>query len=148
MGQLLTKMTKTPSPSDIKTDWFLMDAKGAVLGRLASKAAEILSGKGKPKFTAATPIGDQLVVINAKHVAVTGRKEEKEYFRHSGYPGGVRITTLSALRRENPERIIREAVSGMLPKNRLRAKALRKLHIFPDADHGFNDKNPTEVTIG
>src|SRR4051812_32543391 len=111
MGQMLTRLTKTPSPSEVRTEWFLMDAKGVVLGRLASKAAEILSGKGKAQFTAAMSIGDQLVVINAKHVAVTGRKEDKEYFHHSGYPGGVKLTTLSALRRENPERIIREAVS-------------------------------------
>lgn len=148
MSQSLTRLTKSLSSKDRTISWYIIDAKGKVLGRIASLAAELLIGKGKPTFSPGQDLGDHVVLVNAKDVAVTGRKEGKQYFRHSGYPGGVKITSLAKLREENPERIILEAVSGMLPKNRMRSRMLKRLHISAGSEHKYADRKPQEVKIG
>ena len=148
MGQTLTKATRTSSANDLKSEWYLIDAKGKVLGRVASRASEILIGKGKPSFSPGQDQGDHVVIVNSKDIAVTGRKEGKEYFRHSGYPGGVKITTLAKLRLSDPNRIIEEAVSGMLPKNRLRSRMLKRLHISAGPEHIYSSHDLREVKIG
>lgn len=148
MSTSLTKVTKTSSTKDLLSEWYLIDARGKVLGRLASRAAKILIGKSKPSFSPGQDHGDHVVILNAKDVAVTGRKEAKQYFRHSGYPGGVKITNLSQLRRDNPERIIEEAISGMLPKSRLRSRMLKRLHVVAGSEQNYADKNLKEVKLG
>ena len=126
---------------DIKRGWHLIDTQGKILGRTASAIAELLMGKSKPYFARNLDCGDYVVVINAQDVAVTGKKEkDKVYTRYSGYPGGLRKITLSELRKSRPEEIIRHAVSGMLPKNRLKDSMLKRLYIFKGAEHKFQDK--------
>jgi len=114
-------------------NWFVLDADGAVLGRLATRVARLLIGKDKPEFTPHIDCGDHVVVINAAKVVLTGRKmEQKLYRRHSGYPGGLRETGVKKMMAEKPEFVIREAVLGMLPKNKLRAHRAKKLRIYVD----------------
>ncbi len=126
---------------DIKRKWYLIDAKGKVLGRLSSYIARLLIGKGEKTYTPHIDSGDFVVVINAKHVVLTGKKEkQKAYFRHSGYPGGAKFVEVSKLRKENPEEIIRHAVSGMLPDNRLKKKRLSRLKIFAEENHSYANK--------
>lgn len=128
-------------PKKIKRKWHLIDAKGKVLGRLATEIARLLVGKNKVDYTPHIDMGDYVVVINAKQVVLTGNKgEEKVYFRHSGYPGGLRQIKFSKLIQEAPEKVIQHAVSGMLPDNRLKAKRLKRLKIFPNERHSFGDK--------
>ena len=116
------------------SNWFVLDADGAVLGRLATRVARLLIGKDKPEFTPHVDCGDHVVVINAAKVVLTGRKmEQKVYRRHSGYPGGLRETAVKHLFADKPEEVIREAVLGMLPKNKLRAHRAKKLRIYVDA---------------
>ncbi len=134
----LTKPTKT---TDIKREWHLIDAKGKILGRTASEIAQLLMGKGKPYFAKNLDCGDFIVVINAKEISVTGKKEtDKVYTRYSGYPGGLRKITLSEYRNSRPEEIIRHAVAGMLPKNRLRASMLKRLYISKDGQNKYASK--------
>ncbi len=136
-------MTKTfsPTPVDIKHDWHLMDANKEILGRMASKIAILLMGKHKSTYAPHMVSGDHVVVINAEKIKVTGRKEtQKNYYRHSGYPGGFRVTTLGKLREEHPERIIINAVSGMLPDNKLQALMLKNLHVYEGSVHPYINK--------
>ena len=134
----LTKPTKT---SEIERSWHLIDVDGKILGRIATDAAQKLIGKSKPYFARNLDCGDYVVVINAATVRVTGNKErEKTYTRYSGYPGGLRKTTLREQRVIDPNKIITHAVSGMLPKNRLRASMLKRLYVFKGAEHTFTDK--------
>jgi len=115
-------------------NWFVVDADGAVLGRLATRVARTLIGKDKPEYTPHIDCGDHVVVINAAKVVLTGRKlEQKVYRRHSGYPGGLKETGVKKLLAERPEEVIREAILGMLPKNKLRAHRAKKLRIYVDA---------------
>jgi large subunit ribosomal protein L13 len=115
-------------------NWVVIDADGAVLGRLATRVARVLIGKDKPEFTPHVDCGDHVVVINAAKVVLTGRKiEQKIYRRHSGYPGGLRETGVKKMMAEKPDEVIREAVLGMLPKNKLRAHRAKKLRIYVDA---------------
>jgi large subunit ribosomal protein L13 len=144
----LTKTTKTPTVGATELKWYVMDAKGQVLGRLASRAAEILLGKSKPQYVASQNFGDHLVIINAKHIAVTGRKEDKKYFSHSGFPGGLKETSLSKLRQTYPDRIIYAAIKGMLPKNRLANERLKRLHLFAGDEHNFGSRELMEVKLG
>jgi len=138
MNQGMTKSTKL---SDIKRLWHLVDVKGEVLGRISSKIAVLLMGKGKPYFSKNLDCGDYVVVINAKDVKVTGRKELlKKYYTYSGYPGGLQIETLGSLRQRKPEEIIRHAVSGMLPQNKLQDKMLARLFVFKGEEHPYQDK--------
>jgi large subunit ribosomal protein L13 len=148
MSQSLTRLTKTSPTKNLLSEWYLIDARGKILGRLASRTAKILIGKSKTTYSPGQDHGDHVVILNAKDVAVTGRKESKQYFRHSGYPGGVKITNLAKLRRDNPERIIQEAVSGMLPKSRLRSRMLKRLHISSGPEQNYSDKNLKEVKLG
>lgn len=130
--------TNIVSVKDIKRSWHLIDAKNAVLGRLATEVATILMGKKKPQYVPYLDLGDNVVVINAAKVRVTGRKEtEKKYVRHSGYPGGLRTETLAEVRERKPEEIINHAVKGMLPKNKLGTQMIKKLHVFAASDHPF-----------
>lgn len=133
---------------EIKREWFLVDAKGKVLGRLASEIAKILRGKHKPIYTSHVDTGDFIIVINAKDVILTGKKEStKIYFRHSGYPGGVKVLTAKEMRMKFPERIIYFAVKGMLPKNTLGRKMLRKLKIYSGPDHPHQAQQPKILNI-
>lgn len=135
------KQTKSTKANDIKREWLLIDVKGKVLGRSASDIALLLAGKSKPNFVRNLDLGDYVVVINAKDVKVTGNKENlKKYFRHSGYPGGFKAETLKELRNRKPQDLIRHAVSGMLPQNKLKAKMLKRLYVFPDKEHRYKDK--------
>src|SRR3989344_2383835 len=135
---LVTKPTKT---SEIERAWHLVDINGKILGRVAGEIAKLLMGKSKPYFAKNLDCGDFVVVVNSAEVKVTGKKEkDKVYTRYSGYPGGLRKITLSELRAQKPEEIIRHAVSGMLPKNKLRASMLKRLFVFKGAEHKFAEK--------
>jgi large subunit ribosomal protein L13 len=144
----LTRSTKVPSLSDRRSSWYIIDAKSKVLGRLATKAANILTGKNRTDYTPFLDLGDHVIIINAKHIHLTGTKEEdKKYYHHSGYPGGLKETNVAKLRSTYPDRIVRGAIRGMLPKNRLQARHLKKLHIFEGDNHSYEDKKPFEVKI-
>jgi len=127
--------------ADIKRSWFLFDAQGKILGRLATQIAQILMGKGKPYFVAHLDCGDYVVVTNARGVAVSGKKEQQKVYQHySGYPGGRKVKTLTQVRLKTPSRIITQAVSGMLPQNKLRDSMLRRLFVFADDNHPYKEK--------
>jgi large subunit ribosomal protein L13 len=138
---MLTKLTKATKISEIQREWHLIDIKGETLGRVASKIAQLLMGKSKANFVRNLDCGDYVVVINAKDVITTGNKEkQKEYYRHSGYPGGFRRETLEKLRIRKPNEVIRHAVAGMVPQNRLKASMLKRLYVFPTEVHTYGDK--------
>lgn len=133
--------TKATKASEIKRTWHLIDAKGKILGRLATQIAKILMGKDKPYYVANLDCGDYVVVINAAEVEVSGRKrKQKLYRRHSGYPGGFKETTFEKMIERDPRKIIRQAVSGMLPKNKLRDGRLARLKVFVDDKHPYGEK--------
>ena len=135
------KHTASTKKENIKRDWHLIDIGNQILGRSASDIAKLLMGKNKPYFVRNLDCGDFVVVINAKDVKVTGKKESlKKYYRHSGYPGGFKSETLGELRNRNPKDIIVHAVSGMLPKNRLKAPMLKRLYVFEKENHIYQDK--------
>ena len=128
--------TFTPKPSDITREWFVVDADGLPLGRLASRIAQTLRGKHKPTYAPHVDGGDYVIVVNADKVAVTGAKEtDKVYFRHSGYPGGLKELSLQEMREKFPERIIHTAVRGMLPKSKLGRQMLKKLKVYTGSEH-------------
>ena len=130
----------------VQPKWYLMDADGKVLGRLAVKAANILRGRHKPTYTPHVDTGDYVVVINASKVVLTGRKEEAtEYMSFSGYVGGEKYRKLTDVRRQKPEFIVMQAVKGMLPKNRLARTMLTKLRVFPGATHTHEAQNPVKL---
>lgn len=132
----------------VEKSWYLFDGDGKILGRLASKVATILRGKAKPVFSPHMDTGDFVVVINAQKIKMTGRKwEDKVYYRHSGYPGGLKAITAKALLQKKPEELIRTAVKGMLPKNRLGRKLLKKLKIYPGAEHPHQAQQPTGMEL-
>lgn len=134
-------MTESTKLKDIKREWHLIDVKDMVLGRVSTDIAKLLMGKGKPYFVRNLDCGDFVVIINAKYVKVTGKKEnQKTYFNYSGYPGGLKIQTLGKLRQNKPEAIIIHAVKGMLPQNRLRDKMLQRLYVFSEEEHSYKDK--------
>ena len=140
--------TKTLKISEIEKDWWIADAESQILGRLASKVAQILRGKHKVNFVPHMDNGDCVVVINAEKIMVTGKKEEKKsYFRHTGYPGGVKTTSLSLLRRTYPERIIENAVKGMLPHNKLGRRMLKHLKIYVGTDHPHSAQTPKTLEM-
>lgn len=121
--------------------WHLIDAKNKPLGRLSTGVAKILSGKDKVDYATYLDKGDYVVVINAKEVMLTGKKEtQKKYYKHSGYPGGLKSKTVAQVRSQQPEELIRHAVAGMLPKNRLARQMIKKLFIFASSDHSYKDK--------
>ena len=140
---MTTLKTYTPRESELERDWFVVDAAGQTLGRLASRIAIILEGKHKPTFATHLDSGDHVIVINAAQIGVTKDKlETKLYVRHSGYPDGLKQETLGALLARRPEEAIRRAVKGMLPHNRLGAQQLRKLKVYAGADHPHQAQRP------
>ncbi len=137
----MNQMTKSTKLSEIRRVWHLFDVNGKTLGRVASEIAVALMGKSKPYFVSNLDCGDYVVVINAEKIKVSGNKElQKRYSRFSGYPGGYREETLMELRKRNPTDIIRFAVLGMLPQNKLQDRMLTRLFIFKDAEHPYKDK--------
>lgn len=137
----MKKQTPATKISDIKREWHLLDVKDKVLGRIATDIAKKLMGKGKPYFVRNLDCGDYVVVVNAKTVKITGNKEtKKEYFRYSGFPGGLTKETMDKLRIRKPEEIIIHAVKGMLPQNRLRDRMLQRLFVVSGTDHSYEDK--------
>ncbi len=141
--------TYSVSSKDITRDWFIVDASGKILGRLASDIATRLKGKHKPEYSTHIDVGDYIIVINAAKVAVTGTKlENKIYHRHSGYPGGLKSTTLSTLIKEKPTKAIELAVQGMLPKGPLGRSILRKLKVYAGSTHRHSAQDPQPLEIG
>lgn len=133
--------TFQPKVSELKREWHLLDAKGEVLGRLATRVAVLLIGKHKKDYVPHQDVGDNVVVINAREVRVTGRKEkQKVYWRHSGYPGGLKSITLGELREKDPTKIIKLAVYNMLPGNRLRRGRMLRLKVFAGEKHPYETK--------
>jgi large subunit ribosomal protein L13 len=138
--------TYVPTAAEINRRWLLVDADGKVLGRLASRVATLLRGKHKPEFTPNTDVGDFVVVVNAAGVRLTGRKlQQKKMYRHSGYPGGLKATAYEVLIRTHPERIITEAVRGMLPKTRQGRQLIKKLKVYRSAEHRHQAQRPTPL---
>ena len=135
--------TSTPSLTTLKRNWFLVDAEGQTLGRLASEIANVLRGKNKPSFTPHLDTGDFVIVVNAEKVEVSGKKaSQKLYRRHSGRPGGMKIEKFETLRDRIPERIIEQAVKGMLPHNSLGRQQFKKLKVYKGSQHPHDAQNP------
>ena len=135
--------TSTPSITTLKRNWFLVDAKGQTLGRLASEIANVLRGKNKPSFTPHLDTGDFVIVVNAEKIEVSGKKaSQKLYRRHSGRPGGMKIEKFETLRDRIPERIIEQAVKGMLPHNSLGRQQFKKLKVYKGLEHPHDAQNP------
>ena len=144
----MKKYTYSAKNSDNKGNWGLVDAKGAVLGRLAAAVASRLQGKHNPLYTPHVDSGDWIVVINAEKVVLTGKKlDQKQYHRHSGYIGGLTSTTARELQEKTPEDLIRFAVKGMLPRNRLGTKQLKKLKVYAGDQHPHEAQNPDVITL-
>jgi len=140
--------TFSPKDSDITRQWHVIDASGVVLGRLASQAAVLLRGKHKPIFAPHVDTGDFVIVINADKIALSGNKlEQKRAYRHSGYPGGLRSVSYAELMDSRPERAVEKAVRGMLPKNSLGRKTLRKLKVYAGPDHPHKAQQPAPFEI-
>ena len=140
---MLMNKTTTPSLTTLKRNWFLVDAKGQTLGRLASEIANILRGKNKPSFTPHLDTGDFVIVVNAEKIQVSGKKtSQKLYRRHSGRPGGMKIEKVETLRDRIPERIIEQAVKGMLPHNSLGRQQFKKLKVYKGSEHPHDAQNP------
>ena len=140
--------TYVPKKTEIKNNWYLVDAEGKILGRLASKIAQVLSGKNKPIYTPFLDTGDFVVVINAKKVKVTGNKEKKKiYYHYSGYPGGMKEIVYEKLLEKKPAVIIQKAVKGMLPKSKLGRKMIKKLKIYAGTEHRHHAQNPQKIDL-
>jgi len=133
---------------EIRKEWFVVDAEGQTLGRLATQIARVLIGKHKPTFSPHMDVGDFVVVLNADKVTLTGRKAEaKEYIRHSRYPGGLKAVPFKELLARHPDRIIRAAVNGMLPKNKLRDVRMRKLKVYSGSEHPHQAQQPRPLSL-
>jgi len=140
--------TFVPKRENVERKWYLIDASGLVLGRLATKVAELLRGKGKPIFSPRIDTGDYVIIINAEKVLLTGKKlEQKFHFTYSGYPGGAKFTRYDKLMAENPERAIRLAVKGMLPSNKLRNRLVTKLKIYRGSAHPHGAQKPQVIRV-
>jgi large subunit ribosomal protein L13 len=140
--------TYSLKPSEIERNWYLVDAQGRVLGRLASEIATILRGKRKPTYSPHLDNGDHVVVINADKVVVSGKKRQQKLYRHhSGYPGGLRSRTFAQLMASKPERILRQAVRGMLPHNRLGRQMLKKLRVYAGPEHPHLSQKPQPLEL-
>jgi large subunit ribosomal protein L13 len=139
--------TYSAKPSDVTRKWYVVDAAEAPLGRVATKVATLLTGKGKPQFTQHIDCGDFVVIINASNIKVTGNKmEDKMYYRHSGYPGGLKEAQLKDVLVKTPDRAIYEAVRGMLPVNKLRDPRLLRLKIYAGAEHNHAAQKPEAIS--
>ncbi len=140
--------TYSAKPGEIARDWYLVDAEGKTLGRLATQIADRLRGKGKPQYTPHVDTGDFVVVVNAEKIAVTGKKlDEKLYYRHSGYHGGLRVRPLREQLDRRPTEVLRAAVKGMLPRNRLARQQLTKLKIYAGPEHPHASQSPKPLEI-
>ena len=140
---MTTNKTYSPKPSEIERTWWEVDARDLPLGRLASEVAQVLRGKHKPIYAPHMDTGDHVIVLNAAHVAVTSDKaQEKIYYRHSGFPGGIKAETFEALLARRPEAVVERAVRGMLPKNKLGRQMARKLKVYAGADHPHTAQKP------
>jgi large subunit ribosomal protein L13 len=145
---MVNAKTYSQKPSELSRRWILIDASSAPLGRVSTTIAKYLIGKYKPTYTPHIDAGDNVVVINAAKVVVTGNKETaKKYFRHSGFPGGITETSLAEMRIKHPERIIEIAVKGMIPVNKLTAERMKRLRVFIDENHTHNAQTPEKVEI-
>ncbi|KPU26793.1 50S ribosomal protein L13 [Caloranaerobacter sp. TR13] len=135
-------------PQEIERKWYIIDAEGKTLGRLASEVAKILRGKHKPIYTPHVDTGDHVIIINAEKIVLTGKKLEQKYYRyHTGYPGGLREIPYKKLMAENPEKVIFLAVKGMLPKNRLGRKMIKKLRVYRGSEHNHQAQKPEVYEI-
>lgn len=140
--------TEFPSKSDIQRNWYVLDAQGAVLGRLATKAAMLLMGKHKPTYTPFLDTGDHVIVVNADKVRLTGRKEEDKVYRHhTGYPGGLKEIKAERLRQTRPQRMVELAVQGMLPKSKLGKHMYRKLNVYAGPKHPHQAQKPVDMAV-
>ena len=144
----LSYKTKSANKESVKKEWVLIDANDEILGRLASKVAIILRGKNKPSFTPHVDCGDYVIIINAEKVKLTGKKRtDKQYFRHTGYPGGQVIDTPEKLFAKKPGSVVEKAVKGMLPKNRLGSELFRNLHVYVGPEHPHEAQQPKELKL-
>jgi large subunit ribosomal protein L13 len=140
--------TYFPKIDNVQKKWYLVDAEGKTLGRLASQIAAILRGKHKPTYTPHMDMGDHVIVVNAERVQVTGRKfNQKKYYRHSGYPGGLKVTAFSDMIKDKPERVITIAVKGMLPHNRLGRAILKHLKVYRGTEHPHEAQQPEKLEL-
>ena len=141
--------TWNAKPGEIERRWYVVDAEGQTLGRLATQIADALRGKRKPGYTPHVDSGDFVVVVNAEKIAVTGKKlQEKRYYRHSGYPGGLRVRTLAEQLERRPTEVLRKAVKGMLPRNRLARAQIGKLKIYAGPEHPHAAQQPEPLPLG
>lgn len=142
------KITRFYKTEDVDRKWYVVDAKDQVLGRLAAQVARVIRGKHKPVFTPNTDTGDFVIILNADKIKMTGKRElQKQYFRHSGYPGGVKFTTFQEAKDKKPEFIIENAVKGMLPKNRLGRKLIKKLKVYTGEEHPHAAQQPEVMSL-
>jgi large subunit ribosomal protein L13 len=140
--------TFSATPDDINKQWVLLDAEGKVLGRLASEAAIMLRGKHKPEFTPHMDTGDNVIVINADQIALSGKKmQKKQYFSHSGYPGSERLTTAAEKMAKDPTFLVKNAIKGMLPKNKLGRKLMGNLRVYAGPEHPHQSQKPRKIEI-
>ena len=141
-------ITQSVKPNDISKNWLLVDAKGAFLGRMASKVAKIIRGKHKTNYTPHVDCGDNVVIINAEKVKLSGNKlEQKEYIRHTGYPGGRKIIIAKDLLKKHPTRLIEKAVKGMLPKNKLGRAIYKNLYVYSGSEHNQVAQKPQLINL-
>ncbi|GAB4315915.1 MAG: 50S ribosomal protein L13 [Bacteroidales bacterium] len=144
----LSYKTVSANKNTVNKEWVLIDAEGQVLGRLASVAAKLLRGKYKPNFTPHVDCGDNVIIVNAEKIVLTGNKwDDKEYIRHSGYPGGQRSTTAKELLAKKPTAVVEKAIKGMLPKNRLGSQLFRNLHVYAGPDHPHEAQKPRVIDL-
>ncbi len=144
----LSYKTVSANKATANKEWVLVDADGQTLGRLASEIAKLIRGKHKVNYTPHVDCGDNVVVINAEKINLTGKKwTDKSYIRHTGYPGGQRSLTATEMFDKDPTRLVEKAVKGMLPKNKLGAALYRNLHVYAGAEHKHNAQNPTSITL-
>ncbi len=144
----LSYKTISANKATVDKQWLLVDAEGQTLGRLASKVAKLLRGKHKPNFTPHVDCGDNVIVINAEKINLSGNKmEDKEYLRYTGYPGGQRSTSVKELIEKHPERVIEKSIKGMLPKNRLGAELFRNLKVYAGTEHGHEAQKPKTINL-
>lgn len=140
--------TEVAKMENVKRDWYLVDAQDIVLGRLATQVANVLRGKNKAIFTPSVDTGDFVIVVNAEKIALTGRKlDDKTYYHHTGFPGGLKEITAGKLLEKKPEEVIRKAVKGMLPKNKLARHMLKKLKVYSGASHPHDAQQPKNLAL-
>ena len=145
---ILSYKTVSANKNTVVKEWLVVDADGQALGRLASEVAKLLRGKHKPSFTPHVDCGDNVIIINANNVKLTGNKwNDKTYIRHTGYPGGQRSLTATEMYKKDPARLVEKAVKGMLPKNKLGAEMFRNLKVYADANHGQEAQKPRTINL-